>query len=305
MDPQRALRVLALLVMVAGCAGRPPLDSAAVPPGLPPTARVAAVPFHPQAEKACGPAALAMVLEWAGDAGRLDPAEVYTPGREGSMTADMVAAARRHGRLAVPVRRLEAVLAELAAGHPVLVFQNLGLDAYPVWHFAVAIGYDLPRDTVVLHSGTERELELPLDTFVRTWERGGRWAMVVTAPDLLPATAAERDALAAAAGLERARRTPEAVAAYESVLGRWPDSAAAAIGLANARHALGDPAGAEAALRRAVANRPELAAGWNNLAHVLLGQGRREEARRAARRAVTLDPDDDTYAATLAETAGE
>src|SRR2546422_3737218 len=46
----------------------------------------------------------------------------------------------RSGQLAVPVTTLSDLLAEVAAGHPVLVFQNLGLHWIPRWHFAVAVG---------------------------------------------------------------------------------------------------------------------------------------------------------------------
>ena len=70
-------------------------------------------------------------------------AAVYTPGREGTLASDMIAAARRNGRVAVPVTSLPALLAELAAGNPVIVFQNLGLGFVPRWHYAVAFGYDL------------------------------------------------------------------------------------------------------------------------------------------------------------------
>lgn len=303
----RTAIVLLLGVLLAACAGRETEMVLARPGDLPPVARVAGVPFFPQADKACGPASLAMVLAWSGLSTGPEAAstQVYTPGREGSLAADMLGGARRNGRLAVPVTGLAALLRELGAGHPVLVMQNLGLDIRPVWHFAVAIGYDLPAREMVLHSGLDPEMRLSLDTFEHTWERAGRWAVVVVPPERLPVTAGRREVAEAAAGLERVGLPAAAARGYASALARWPDDLAAALGLGNARYAAGDREGAAAAFRRATETNPGAAAAWNNLAHVLLELGHRTEARAAAERAVDLDPGDAVALATLAETRGD
>ena len=298
------LTIAALLLALTSCA-TPQLDRLrAAPGGLPERAEIAAVPFIAQEKFYCGPAALAMALNWSG----LDmtqeavAAEVYTPGREGTLASDVVAAARRHGRLAVRLDGLDQVVAELAAGHPVIVFQNLGLAWYPQWHFAVAVGYDLDAGAMVLRSGLDERRVTPLKTFERTWRRGGYWALAVLPPDTLPASADEAAVLRAAAGIERAGRMDEAATAYAAILGRWPGSLAAWVGLANARYALGDLAGAEGALRAAVVNDPAAPAAWNNLAHVLAERGRRGDAEAAAREAVRLAGTDATlYEATLRE----
>lgn len=297
--------VLAGLVL-AGCAGS---ETAAIldgPGRLAPSAMVVSVPFHPQQDKACGPASLAMVLQWSGLA--VEPGQlstmVYTPGREGSLATDMLGAARRQGRLAVPVSGLDSVLGEIAAGHPVVVFQNLGLDIHPLWHFAVAVGYDLERRRIVLHTGLDEALPMNLDTFEHTWARTGRWALVVLPPDILPATAGESEVAMAAAALERAGHPREAAQAYDRMLARWPGSLAAAIGRGNALYALGDSEGAEAAFRLAVERHPGSAPAWNNLAHVLTGRGRMADARSAALKAVSLAGADGPYGETLRATEG-
>ncbi len=154
-----AFASLVVAAILGGCAApqtRAIIDS---PQDLLPGARVASVPFFPQERFHCGPAALAMALAWSGlsvTSEQMVP-EVYTPGREGTLPADIVSAARRHGRLAVPVGGLSGVLAEISAGHPVIVFQNLGFAVLPYWHFALAIGYDLDAGTISLHSGREAE----------------------------------------------------------------------------------------------------------------------------------------------------
>ncbi len=302
MDPKRPLIVLLLVLGLAACAGRETERLVSSPGSRPPVARVDGVPFFPQGDRACGPASLAMALVWSGLSSGPEAAstQVYTPGREGSLATDMLAGARRNGRLAVPVNTLSDLLAELAAGHPVIVFQNLGLDIKPMWHFAVAVGYDMPKRQIILNSGFDEAIRLSLDTFEHTWERTGRWAMVVLPPDRLPATAAEPAVVQAAAGLERVGLAPAAARAYETILARWPDSLGAAIGLGNARYAQQDREGAEAALRQAVAYHPNSPPAWNNLAQVLLERGRLGEAREAAERAYGLDPSE-PIAATLAE----
>jgi hypothetical protein len=296
-----------ILIAVAGCA--PPQTDRLLEArtAQPPSAEVAGVPFFPQQLYYCGPAALAMVLSWSGLPVTQDEVapQVYTPGREGTLGSDMVAAARRNGRLAVPVNQLSDLTAELAAGHPVVVFQNLGLGWFPVWHYAVAVGYDLTSGDLVLHSGVHARLLTPLRTFERTWARADHWGLVVLPPGELPVSADEVAVLRAATGLEQAGKVHAAAAAYAAIAERWPDSLEAWIGRGNAAYAAGDLDQAEDAFRTAVRRHPDAAAAWNNLAHVLGETGRRAEAVAAAQRAVRLGgPDAATYRATLREVAG-
>lgn len=309
---RRSLRVLACVLLaglVAACATPPVTDRLLSQPGdLPPRADVADVPFHPQEDYYCGPAALAMMLGWGGQAVTTEDlvAQVYTPGREGTLHPDIITTARRHGRLAVQVRRLDDILAELAAGNPLLVFQNLGLEWYPQWHYAVAVGYDLNRGEITLRSGLEARRTIALSTFERTWDRGRRWAVVVLPPDRLPARADALDVLDAAAGIERAGDAGAAATAYETALRQWPYLLAGWIGLGNARHALGDDMGAEDAFRRATEVAPDSPVAWNNLAHMLAERDALVAARDAAQRAVALadeagDDNADAYRQTLTD----
>ena len=304
----RGLALGLMLSLLIGCA-MPQTASLVESPGdLPARAEVASVPFFPQEQYYCGPAALAMALAWSGLTVTQDDlvSQVYTPGKEGSLQADILAAARRNGRLAIQVGDLSDVLAEIAAGHPVLVFQNLALEWYPQWHFAVAIGYDLDMREIVLHSGRDARRRTSLSTFEATWERGGFWAVVVLPPERLPARGTERAVVRAAAGLERAARYKEAAVAYETILQRWPDSYVALMGLGNAHYATGNYREAEAAFRGAIARHPERPDPWNNLAHALVMQGLRAKAETAAHNAVRLAKrDPGPYIATLREISSE
>ncbi|SCY60396.1 PA2778 family cysteine peptidase [Thiohalorhabdus denitrificans] len=274
---------------------------------LPDRARVAEVPFYPQEAHYCGPASLAMVLSWSGrEVGQREVApEVFTPDRDGSFRTDILAAARRHGRLAIPVKDLEGVLAEVAAGHPVLVFQNLGLDWLPRWHYAVVVGYDLGSGRMVLHTGRREAREVALSTFERTWERGGRWALVVLPPGEMAATAEPLAVLEAGVGLERADRHAAAGRVYAAVTRRWPDRVEGWIGLGNVRYHQGELEGAESAYREALRLEPRKAEAWNNLALVLGRSGRTRAAREAARSAIrSAGGKGEAYRETLQELGG-
>ncbi len=297
-----------LVLLLAGCATPELAALRAHSAGSLTRAEVANVPFYPQEDLYCGPAAMAMVLAWSGlSVSQQEMAEqVYTPEREGSLRLDMIAAARRNGRLAVRVDSLRALLREIEAGHPVLVFQNLGLSWYPRWHYAVAIGYDLEENVLILRSGGDARLRMDLALFERSWARGDDWAIVVLAPERLPATATEQDVMEAAIGLERAGRPGDAVRAYTAMTQRWPESLSARLGLGNASFAAADFVGAERAYRFALELQPEAADAWNNLAYALARQGRRQEAVRAAQRAIDLGgPRRETYRDSLRELAAE
>lgn len=284
------IAVSLLMLALAGCApwATGDLDRLAT---LPQTAELTEVPFFPQEAWHCGPAALATVLAWNGVAvtpEALAP-QVYLPKRHGSLQLELLGAARRYGSVPyVLAPKLEALVTEVAAGHPVIVLQNLAFNWYPKWHYAVVVGFDHAHGEVVLRSGARRRHVVPLATFMHTWRRAEYWALAVLAPPRLPRTADEAAYLDAVVALERSARADIAAAAYAAAVERWPRSLGAHLGLGNSRAALGDVAGAEAAFRAAIATHPTAADAFNNLAHVLLAQGRHAEARAAAQHALEL-----------------
>jgi tetratricopeptide (TPR) repeat protein len=200
----------------------------------------------------------------------------------------MLAAARRYGFVAVELRPgLSGLLAELAAGNPVIVLQNLAFDWSPVWHYSVAIGYDLDEQRIVLRSGRERRLEMRLVSFERTWKGGAYWAMLALPPQRVPASLSQRDYLSSVARLEKVDRGAARIA-YLGALTRTPDDLVALLGLGNTYYAEGDLESAERAFRKAVLAHPGSAAAHNNLAQALADLKRYEEALPEARAAVSL-----------------
>lgn len=264
-------------------------------------------PFHPQEAYQCGPAALATVLGSAGIRRNLEALrdEVYIPARQGSLQPEILAAARRAGAVAYRLAPApSALLKEVAAGHPVMVLQNLRFDWLPQWHYAVVVGYDLPAGQVVLRSGGEKRLVMDLAAFDRSWAKAERWAFVALPPELLPATANEADYVAAAVAVERVAPAA-AEQAYRTALKAWPGNLIAHIGTGNAAYRRGDLAAAEAAFRQAATEHPESGDAWNNLAQVLHERGSKSAAREAAERAVAIGgPRLPTYRQTLATVSG-
>jgi tetratricopeptide (TPR) repeat protein len=306
--PAAAALLAAASLLVAGCATPQVAALLAQPPAaLPVRAELAAVPFYPQDDYQCGPAALATALVHGGASvtpEALVP-QVYLPARKGSLQPEMVAAARRNGLTAyVLAPRLSDLLEEVAAGHPVIVLQDLSLGLAPTWHYAVVVGYDLPREEIILRSGTTRRLTTTLSAFERTWARGDHWAMLTLRPDTLPVTAREDRYVASAAALERVAPAA-AQRAYSAALTRWPDNLTAHLGLGNTAYTQHDLAAAERAYREATRRHPQAADAWNNLAQALLDLGRRDEALAAAQRAVDIGgPRLARYQATLQAIAG-
>ncbi len=303
----RARAVLALpLVMLAlsGCAG--PSRLAQLPAELPERVELTATPFHPQTEHQCGPAALATVL---GAAGRsVDPAvltaEVYLPGRQGSLQPELAAAVRARGLLAYETGpSLADLLAEVASGRPALVLQQLGAGPWPYWHYAVVIGYDKSRGEVLLRSGTDERQALRASLFEATWDRGGRWGLVLLEPGTLPARADPARYMAAAAALETARNPAGAKAAYAAAVTLWPSEPLPRLGLGNLAAAAGDWVDAERWYRAVLADDPSQAAALNNRAEALVQLGCPDAARVALRQGAVHVAADDPLQPLLQQTA--
>ena len=262
------------------------MHDAGRPSGLPQRVELAAVPFFPQEEYQCGPAALAMVLADAGL--KVTPqdlvAQVYLPGRQGSLQVEMLAAARRRGLVSYQLApTYEALLRELAAGTPVIVLQNLTL--VDGWHYAVAVGYDFESGELALRSGTTERRVMDFGAHELVWRRGDYWAMVALPPGRIPATAREDRWLGAVIAFERSGDFQAIRKAYASFLVRWPENITAAIGLANAHHAFGNLKEAEEVLREAARRDPQSAVVLNNLAQTLSDRGSNDEALAVIERA--------------------
>jgi tetratricopeptide (TPR) repeat protein len=281
-----------ILLLLAACST--PQTSAlrnVAPANLPARVELSGVAYFPQDENQCGPASLAMIFHSAGlhiEPGQLKDS-LYLPDKQGSLQVEMLATARRHGLLAYLLQpELQQLLKEVAAGNPVVVLQNLGLNWYQVWHYAVVIGYDLEKEEVFLRSGSNQRLALPFTTFENTWARSQYWAMVALPPALIPQTATPENYIQSVAALQHSSSKTDAWPSYAAALLRWPDNLLVSIAAGNQAYSRGDLSMAEQIFFKATQQHPDSAAAFNNLAQTLSDQDKHDAALQAARRAMEI-----------------
>lgn len=292
------LSILALTLMACASA-TPQADAVLSAPTMFPRAhQIAAVPFVNQTAGYCGPATLAMAM---GALGRnVTPetlgAQAYTPGLKGTFQEDMISTARRQGFMAVPIHGMADLLAEVRANHPVIVFENLAFTWLPQWHYALVFGYDLDAQKIILHSGSQSSKHWDLRHFERSWMLGDYWGLVVLRPGELAITANEMVHVKSAVALEDIGNLDAAELAYQSIRQRWPESLAAGVGLANIAFARGENREALKVLSEVTIYHPTSAIAWYNLAVAQESVNKTEEARRSARKALSLAEDEDEKA---------
>jgi hypothetical protein len=273
----RVLRLAVCCALICGGLAGCVSHGALITPSLESQAKrkveLSATPFFPQRALQCGPASLATVLVAAGATTTPDELEplVYLPERRGSLQVEMQAVPRRFGRLSYPLgNNLSDILNEIDAGRPVLVLQNYGLPMFPRWHYAVVVGYDAEHESLVLRSGTTQRQTLSARTFMRAWDNGGRWALVILRPGEIPANADRVRYLESAAAFERAAQPDDARLAFEAALKAWPDEPIAWIGRGTANYRLHALPAAAGDYAKALQLDPAQDGARNNLAMTLL-----------------------------------
>ena len=197
----------------------------------------------------------------------------------------MLAAARGKGRVAYVLEPdFSQVQAELAAGTPVLVLQDLGALGIRRWHFAVVIGYDPERDVVILRSGTRRRhvaAPRPISSAPgRPAATGPRWSRRRTGRPRPPRAAASSAPSPTRSAVSRGRPSRRATRR------RWRAGPAdPLVLLANGNDAYANQRLADAIrlYRELLAIDPGNVAGRNNLANALLDAGCPQAALAEAR----------------------
>ena len=242
------------------------------------------MPFHAQEDHHCGPASLLTVLEASGVEASYQALVdgVYVPGLEGSLRVEMKAAARANGRIPyVLPADPEAVVAEIAAGRPVLVLLNLGVPSRPVWHYAVVVGFDPKSNQLILRSGRQKRMLQKARAWLRQWNWAGRWAVVLLKPGEWPAKVDRERLLAALAAWEDQADIESALLAWRVAAEHWPDEPLAWLGVGNAEYAARRFTQAEGAYRRGLVFAPDHLPLRFNLAAALEDQGRPCDAQAA------------------------
>ena len=232
-----------MTLLTAGCASTPRSSPAVI-----------AVPFIPQHENLCGPAALAMLATFHGHNGSQQEIarDIYLPAIQGALTVELADYARRYGLWTRQYRgSVDDLRQKLAAGVPLLVLGRFGSS----YHYFIVLA---DGDPLVVHTDRRARHKIRREDFLRYWNQAGRWTLLVCSPE----------------------KTPwDLSAAEHNDLGLFLEKIA------------DDPCMAEAAYREAVELEPDHAYYRFNLGNALLRQNLLEDASAAFRQALALDPD--------------
>lgn len=186
----RQAPLLAGLFLLVACA-RPSAEAVRTAVAAAPAeGALLAVPFFPQEEYQCGPAAMASLLAYWGQPA--DPEAIaeaiYLPRLQGTLSLDLLLYAERLGLTARLLDASpEALKAALRTGRPVITLLNVGSRLVPTWHYVVVVGYADGPNAFVAHDGRHRERVFPYDDFAWRWQAAGRWGLLVEPPPGGPA----------------------------------------------------------------------------------------------------------------------
>ncbi len=233
------------------------------------------------------------MLNALGDAVSADELETALPKAPsgGVLSIDLLLAARQRGFDAGLVAgRAEDAQAEIAAGRPaILMLRLLDLPGArrDVFHYVVLDGHDPERNLYRFQFGDGKGRWATLEQLEKSWAAAGHALLLVRPRD-------ETDAeLRRAVLLEGSGRLDEAMALYRGVLAVRPESVRAWVDLGNAEASAGRGTQAEQAYRQALRISSEERDALNNLAWLLLREGRQlEEAEALATRAAAAPSPD-------------
>lgn len=293
-------------LLLHACAGTPQTDTllTEIPPQYHTPVDLTNVPFFPQQAYQCGPAALATVMVYQGitvSPDELTP-KIYIPQKQGSLQVEIIRALRDYNLVPYVIEpKLDHLLAEVHAGRPVLVMQNLGVSWYPQWHYAVVVGYNLQDKIILLRTGEIERYPMSLRTFEYTWQRSQHWAVLALRPDELPARVDRWQYLKTIVAFEQTKNWQVLNQAYETGLKRWPNDRDLLMGYGTALYLQQRLADARRYYEQ-VLTREAYAPAYNNLAQILAEQGEFERALQNANKAVELGGvHADRYRSTLDE----
>lgn len=211
-----ALLASACVLSLAGCAGsvQPEIQR------LPERVELNSVPFFRGEMYQSGPGALASMLSQQGvviTPGLLDK-PLHLPGGEAQLQHNMQNLAREYGMVVYPLdNQLSALLTQVAAGYPVLVRFTEGSTFWAEPRYAVLAGYNRAKQTVLLRGAKSRRQLMSFSGFESSWKSAGSFAVLIQAPNQLPAHVDRQRWLKAANELAQAGQEQAAARASKAL----------------------------------------------------------------------------------------
>lgn len=141
---------------------------------------IESVKFFPSDDFQCGPASLAMVLNFLGM--EITPEEIakeiYSKGARGTADFDMIIFAQKKGFKAIQYSgSIEDIKEKIKAQKPLIVMTDEGFWFYKKYHFMVVVGFDTSQ--VIVNSGSERHKKIEFQDFIKKWKKTGYWTLLI------------------------------------------------------------------------------------------------------------------------------
>ncbi|MEE1923435.1 PA2778 family cysteine peptidase [Pseudomonas sp. 148P] len=214
--PRRLLAALLVAATLGGCASQPPAELKQLPQRV----ELSSVPFFRGNAHQSAPMALAAILSQQGV--RITPGMVEEalklPKDQERLQQSMATVARQYGMVVYPLdSSLPALLAQVAAGYPVLVRYQEGSAFWSEPRYALMVGYDRYKERVLLRAGNNRRMPMDFDSFESAWKKEGAWAVLVQQPQQLPARVDRQRWLKAANDLAQAGQEQAARRAVDAI----------------------------------------------------------------------------------------
>ncbi|WP_263262056.1 peptidase C39 family protein [Pseudomonas sp. RIT-PI-S] len=216
---KRGALALALATLLSSCADLPAPRIGQLPDRV----ELTAVPFYRGDDDQGAPTALAALLRERGVSvtpGLVAP-YLKLPAKPPALDRSMEQAARAYGMVVYSLDdQFQALLAQVAAGNPVLLRYRGGAAFWGTDRYALLVGYDRFKSHVLLRSGEERRQLMTFSDFVSAWQAAGNWAVLVQGPTQLPADVDPARWREAAARLGQAGQEQAAAKALNALGGR-------------------------------------------------------------------------------------
>lgn len=295
---------IAFVLLLQGCMTAPQTSLLLQQPTALPTAHeILDVPFFPQEEYFCGPTTLAEILNFYDKDIAPDTVapNLFIPERRGSLQIEMVASIRQYGMLGYAVQgNLNQLLSLVSEDKPVIVLQNQRLSWYPLWHYALVIGYDLEAQTVILHTGVNERRIVSMELFENTWRKGNYWLLAALPPGESSDHFDPFLYVSAARDLIEVGQQQAGITALETASNQWSDYWLSYFLLGN-YYLQSNPQDALNWFKKGAQAGSNETSYLNNYAYALLFNECAPQALEIIQRATLLDPDNATLKDSLAE----
>lgn len=180
--------ILAVVTTTAGCRVKGGIDYETVigeARGGEESSFIMSVPFFPDDEYMCGPAAMAGVLGFYDDRITLSEVRqgVFSHIFKGTLTMDMLLYAKKRGYRAEYYKSsFDDLKSHIKRDEPLILFLNLGIEEKPRGHFITVTGYHDTLRVVIANDGLEERKVITYEDLEEDWGKTGYSAILILPP---------------------------------------------------------------------------------------------------------------------------